>query len=286
MPIFKGGANVVRVDVQVQDGAGLLTGLEQKDFIVFDENTQQITTHFDRQREAMSLVLLLDVSGSMAKFIDAMARSSRQAMANLKNGDKVAVMLFSRSQKVKQELTDDFDSVARQINSAVNDKSVGSGTLINHAVVAAADYLATTAPIGRRSILIVTDNLGLNYQLNNEQVLRKLHGSSSVLNAIVVGRGKRPDAVPSRYTNTDFTPSNVFHLAEETGGEAFTPEKVESALASIFERIRSRYALEYSAPVPAKPGEFHKIRVFLSPEAERRYPKAKLRTRAGYYAAE
>ncbi len=276
---------MVRVDVQVQDGAGLLTGLEQKDFIVLDENNQQTTTHCGREREGLSLVLLLDVSGSMAKFIDAMARTSREAMANLKPGDKVAVMLFSRTQRVKQELTDDFDSVARQISSAVNDKSVGSGTLINHAIVAAADYLAASATPGRRAILIVTDNLGLNYQLNDEQVLRKLHGSNSVLNAIVVGRGKRPDAAPSRYANTDFSPSNVFNLSEQTGGEAFTPDRVELVLASIFERIRSRYALEYSAPA-SKPGEFHQIRVFLSPEAERRHPKAKLRTRAGYYSAE
>ena len=258
--------------------------MEQKDFIVLDENSQQTTTHFDREREAMSLVLLLDVSGSMSKFIDAMARTSRQAMAGLRGGDKVAVMIFSRSQKVKQTLTADFDSVARQISSAVNDKSVGSGTLINHAVVAASDYLAENAPSGRRTILIVTDNLGLNYQLNNEEVLRKLHGSSTVLNAIVVGRGKRPDVVAARYSNTDFTPSDVFQLSEQTGGEAFTPDKVDAALADIFERIRSRYALEYSAPANAKPGEFHRLRVFLSPEAERRFPNVKLRTRAGYYA--
>ena len=286
-PLFKSGANVVRVDVQVEDGGRLLNGLIREDFRIFDDNAPQPATHFGHEREPVSLLLLLDVSGSMVKSIDALARSSRQAMAVLKPDDKVAVMLFARNQKATQEFTGDFEAVSRQINSAVNDKGLGSGTLINHAVVAAADYVKENAASGRRAILIVTDNLGLNYQLNDEQTLKKLHAANTVLNAIVTGRGRRPEPDPKgRYTNPDFTPANVFTLSEETGGEAFKPGNLESSLGLIFDRIRNRYALEYSAPPTGAPGAFHRIRVTLSPEAHRRFPKAQLRARAGYYAAE
>ncbi len=286
-PLFKAGTNVVRVDVQVEDSGHLLNTLNKDDILIFDENTQQRVTYFAHDVEPLSLLLLLDVSGSMSKSIDAVSRASRQAMSNLKQGDKVAVMLFARGQKVTQEFTGDFEEVSRQISSAVGDKSLGSGTLINHAVVAASEYLQANITSGRRAILVITDNLGLNYQLNDEQVLRKLHSANAVMSAIVTGRAKRPEVESkARYTNPDFTPSNVFALAYETGGEAFRPDKVDTALAPIFERIRNRYALEYSAPANGKPGAYHKIRVTLSPLAERKFPKAQLRARSGYYAAE
>ena len=286
-PLFKSGANVVRVDVQVEEGGRLLNDLTREDFRILDDNAPQLGTHFGHEREPVSLLLLLDVSGSMVKSIETLARSSRQAMAVLKPEDKVAVMLFARNQKVTQEFTGDFEAVTGQINSAVNDKGLGSGTLINHAVVAAADYMKENAASGRRAILIVTDNLGLNYQLNDEQTLKKLHAANTVLNAIVTGRARRPEPDPKgRYTNPDFTPANVFTLSEETGGEAFKPGNLESSLALIFDRIRNRYALEYSAPPTGGPGAFHRIRVTLSSEAQRRFPKAQLRARAGYYAAE
>ena len=286
-PLFKSGANVVRVDVQVEEGGRLLNDLTREDFRIFDDNASQPATHFGHEREPVSLLLLLDVSGSMVKSIDALARASRQAMSVLKPEDKVAVMLFARNQKVTQEFTGDFEAVSRQINSAVNDKGLGSGTLINHAIVAAADYMKENASAGRRAMLIVTDNLGLNYQLNDEQTLKKLHAANTVLNAIITGRARRPEPDPKgRYTNPDFTPANVFTLSEETGGEAFKPGNLESSLGLIFDRIRNRYALEYSAPSAGARGAFHRIRVTLSPEAQRRFPKVQLRARVGYYAAE
>ena len=286
-PLFKAGANIVRVDIQVEEYGQILRGLSGSDFIIFDENRQQTITHFAHDIEPLSLILLLDISGSMTKSIDAVSRASRQALANLRPGDKVAVMLFARSSKVTQDFTSDFEAVSRQIGSAVGDKTLGSATLLNHAIVAAANHFEDTAPVGRRAILIVTDNLGLNYELNDEQVLKKLHSANAVMNAIVTGRAKRPEAdTKARYTNPDFSPSNVFLLSDETGGEAFRPERVDAALGSIFEKIRRRYALEYSAPPDGKPGAYHHIRVTLSPLGERKYPKAQLRARKGYYAAE
>ena len=47
--------------------------------------------------------------------------------------------------------------------------------------------------------------------------------------------------------------------------------------------IRERYALSYRLPEAAQPGTFRRLRVELSASARRRYPKAQLRARAGYY---
>ena len=57
----------------------------------------------------------------------------------------------------------------------------------------AAKYLDQSAESGRRAILILTDNRGLSYRLNDEQVLQELYGVDVVVDALVVGRGERPD---------------------------------------------------------------------------------------------
>ena len=136
---------------------------------------------------------------------------------------------------------------------------------------------------GRRAILILTDNSGLNYQVPDETVLKALYGADTVLNAIVTGDAK-PPAAPKhgRYVNPDFTPSDVFRLARETGGDVLRANEAGKAFETMMESMHTRYSLHYRAP-ESTPGTFRKIRVELSPEARQRYRKAEIRARSGYY---
>jgi hypothetical protein len=98
----------------------------------------------------------------------------------------------------------------------------------------------------------------------------------------VVGKGDKPEPpAPGHYVNPDFTPPDVFKIAEETGGEAVKASKASSVFADMIERIRTRYSLHYRAPENAKPG-FHAVRVELTADAQRRYPYAIVRARKGY----
>ncbi|MGH9657466.1 MAG: hypothetical protein ACRD96_02920, partial [Bryobacteraceae bacterium] len=137
---------------------------------------------------------------------------------------------------------------------------------------------------GRRAVLIVTDNEGLNYQTPDEDVVRALFEADAVLNAIVVKRGRRPAAPrPGQFLNPDFTPSNVFGIAERTGGEAFEGGKIGASFREMIERIRSRYSLHYAAP-EAPGGGLRRIRVELAGAARRKHADAVVRARAGYYS--
>ena len=64
---FRTGVADVRVDAQVVDGKNVVTGLTQDDFIVTDEGQPQKIVYFGRDSEPLSLVLLLDISGSMQR---------------------------------------------------------------------------------------------------------------------------------------------------------------------------------------------------------------------------
>ena len=267
------------------DRAGrTIPGLSRQDFEVFDENAPQKILYFEHESDPLDLLLLLDVSGSMHRSLAELAAAARGALRPLGSGDRVAVMLFARYSEVRRRFTSDFAAVEREIRSAIDTQDMGSGTAINAAVRSAASYFRDETTNARRAVLIVTDNLSLNYRMPDEQVIRELYAADATLNGILIGKQRRPDPPkPGTYINPDFTPSDIFKLAEETGGEAMESRQAGESLQLMIERIRSRYRLQYEAP-PAAAGQFRHIRVQLAPAALGRYPQAAIRARAGYYA--
>ncbi len=281
---FRSGVSNVRVDVQVTEGSTIVTDLTRDDFAVFDEKQQQKILYFGRDAEPVSLLLLLDVSGSMKKYVDQVANVARDALHYLKPGDKVAVMLFSKGSLVLQSFSGDLDEVARGLRNANWDERLGSGTAINDALVDGSKFMREKADeAGRRAIVILTDNLGLNYQSPDDRVIQSLYESDTVLNAMVAGKGERPAPIrPGHYVNPDFTPPDVFHIADETGGEAVKMAHASTTFPQMVEHIRTRYSLQYHSPEAGATG-FRSIRVELSPQAKIRHPTAVVHARKGYF---
>lgn len=282
---FKTGVADVRVDVQVTEGQNLVKTLTKNDFAVTDEGQPQTIVSFSHGDDRLNLILLLDISGSMQKYIEQIAQTARAALDHLWPGDRVAIMVFAKKTAVHQDFSDNLAETARQIGSAVTHSDVGNTTQINSAIMDAAHYMEEHAgPSGRRAILILTDNLSTSYRLTDGQVIRELNKADTVFNAIISGRAIRPDLTgPRTFPNPNETPANVFHLAEETGGEWVKVGEADASFSEMIERIRNRYMLAYHEP-DSTPGIFRHITVTLSPDARRRYPTAELHTRSGYYA--
>jgi VWFA-related protein len=283
VPTFSSGVSNVRVDVQVTQDGELVTDLTKADFTIFDQGHQQQLVYFGRESEPLSLVLLLDISGSTREYLEQIASTARQALRFLRVRDRVAIMLFARDSRVELEWTDEMSKVADVLKRSAYDESLGAGTNINDALLAAAKYVDTTAGDGgRRAVLILTDNLGLNYRSPDQPVIDALNEAETVMNAIVVGKGQRPEPVSGgTYRNPDFTSPDVFRIAEQTGGEAVRADKAGKAFSTMIERIRTRYALHFNMPENAPKG-YRQVEVKLTPEARARYPRAELRHRPGY----
>lgn len=285
MPVFRAGVAIVRVDAQVVEGNRIVGDLSKEDFEVFDEGAPQKIEYFARESEPLWLLLMLDLSGSMRRYLEPMAATAKTALGYLTPADNVAVTVFGRDSRVWQEFTDDRDHVAHDLAAAVRDQSAGLTTDTNTALLNAAGYIREHAKNGRHAILIVTDNQSMSYKVPNDSVLQALYGADTVLNAIVVGKGYRPPPPRAGMTaNPDFEPSDVFAFAEKTGGEAVKAEKADAAFRDMLERIRTRYSLHYPAP-ESQPGVFRRIRVVLTHDAQKRHPHAKIRARAGYYTS-
>lgn len=284
-PTFQAGVSLVKVDVQVIDGGRLVPDLTVGDFVILDEGEPQSIVHFGRDAEPLWVLLLLDVSGSMRKRLEEMAAASRRALQSLMPGDHVGVMLFSRRTATRQVFTAEPAVVANEIGNAAGERGLGSGTRINASIIEAAHHVRRQleGKQGRRAILILTDNSGVNYQMPDEKVLKALYDADTVLNAIVTGKA-RPPARPrqDRYVNPDFTPSDVFRLARETGGEVVRANKAGQAFETMMESMRTRYGLHYHAPEGA-PRSFREIKVELTAAARKRHRRAVVRARSGYY---
>jgi VWFA-related protein len=262
-----------------------ITDLAAADFQVWDEGQPQQISYFGRESEPLDLLLLLDVSGSMRKFLQEMASTAKLALAQLNASDQVGIMFFARNQRVQAELTGNLRDAEAAIQEATKKQDLGAGTTINASILEAAKYIASKPVRGRRAILIVTDNQGLNYMVPDEEVLRELYAADAVLNAIVSGDGRGYDEPkPGSVVNPDFTPPDVYKLAAATGGEALAARRAKQAFQEMIERIRARYSLQYPAP-EAQPGTFRTVKADLTPEARRKYPDAVVRARGGYYPA-
>jgi len=280
---FKSGVSNVRVDAQVLQDNELITNLSAQDFIVREDDRPQPIVYFGREKEPLSLLLLFDVSGSMRKYVEQVAAVAKESLRYLRPKDRVAVMVFARDAEVRKDFTDDMSVVESEIRAAAGDESVGTATNINDSLLTAAKYMEDKAgETGRKAVLIVTDNMGLNYKSPDEPVIEALHSSSAVMNAIVVGKGQRPSPLSrQRAQNPDFTPPDVFTLAEQTGGEAVKADRAGEAFSRMIERIRTRYSIHYKMPQTANAG-FRTIQVELTPSAKLRYPRAEVRARKGY----
>jgi VWFA-related protein len=282
--VFKTGVSDVRVVVQVTENNKLVNGLTQDDFIVSDEDHPQKIVYFAREAEPLTLLLLLDISGSMRTHIEQMSETARDALNFLTPGDRVGIMTFGLRTNLHFNFFDNHAEIARQLKTVAEDQEkTGYGTAINPAIIEAAKLLDKDGSPGRRAILIVTDNLGINYQSNDELAVGYLLRADASLNAIVVGRAIRPGP-PKSGDNPDYTPADVFKLAEVSGGEAVKAERAAASFGEMISRIRDRYTIAYHMPEGAAAGSFHRITVALTPAAKKLHPAAELRYRSGYYA--
>jgi hypothetical protein len=92
--IFKTGVALVKVDTEVTDGTRVLVGFQKDDFRILDNGTEQPILYFSQGEEPPDLILLFDLSGSMIPRLKKLSESAHAALAKLRNGDRVSVMVF------------------------------------------------------------------------------------------------------------------------------------------------------------------------------------------------
>jgi VWFA-related protein len=272
--VFKTEVSLVKVDAQVMGKRGVINGLKPEDFVILDDGKPQAIRYFSQEEEPLDLVLLFDISESMGPAIQMVASSARQAMSELRPGDRVAVMSFNTGVWMEVPFTTDLDSLATRLVERIRMTRFTGGTWILNAVDEAAEYLQRQpATHRRRAIVVFTDNEG-HGMTSPKGPTKRLWDADAVLCGLII---------PSEHTSilTVSGDDYVDKVAEETGGETVKADPAGPAFREMLGRLRKRYTLYYPTPA-GKPGQTRRVSVDLTPAAKRRFPDASVLARKGY----
>jgi len=312
--VFRSDVSLIRVDAQVVDRENrAITGLGIGDFVLRDQGIPQKIQSVDSENLPVDVALLLDVSSSMRPHIQRIAVASREAMRQLRDRDRVALLVFDRQMRVRMSFRDSQSGVDRELERLLNSETFQGGTDITGALLDAADFLRREGRRdARKAIVIVTDDQTELYR-NVEGVSRALTRADTVLSALIApdaGRGGYPGGYGSpggaggglggiifgqpggrrgRYpaggqVNGHTQSAGTEEIARESGGDSMRvddPYGLQDTLA----RIRQRYAIHFYQPEGVRPGDEREIDLQLTDGLMRRYPGADIRYRRSYYAS-
>jgi len=286
-PVFRSDVSQVHVDAEVLSAEGrTIEGLTKDDFRVFDQNKEQPIVHFSAEEESLDLILLFDISGSMRAVVEGVAAAAHQGLRELRQGDRVSIMVFNTRARVVAPFTEDLAEVEQSIQRDVLGLQFGGGTLIQAAVDdAALRFQHEHRTERRRAVLIITDNIGMRTR-REETVVRDFWEADALLSGLIVAN---PAYQALHTVGIVLGPQNLLMqagmkgIAEKTGGDTIRSGDSGAAFQEAMHRIRSRYSLYYEQP-ESKPGTRRTIHVELAGEAAKRNPKARVRARTGYLA--
>jgi hypothetical protein len=272
LPTYSATIKLVRTDAYVYDRQtrAPIVVLQASDFTVSDEDQSRPIVYFADDTGPLDL-LLLDVSGSMRELLPQVAERAATALSVLQKDDRAGVMAFTKTTVLLQPLTADSDAVTHGIRAALSAR-IGLDTDINQALWAAADYLHQAGSAARRAILILTDNVQ-DTNVPDSLVDEQISNAGAVLDGLLL-RGPIP--MPH------VTHPGILGFARNSGGEVIEGNQPAERLAEMIRRIKFRYSLHFR-PVESNSARPRKIRVGLTDEARRRYPKAVIRARRFYF---
>ena len=302
-PAFRAGTDLVLVPVSVTDEKGrFVHGLTSYDFEISEDGARRAVKQFTAARVPVSLIILLDISGSMMQGPDARAADdvrwadTRQAlqtmMTRLDATDELLFAVFN-DQLAASPWTQDRG----RILAAFDALRPSGGTALLQAITEIAPAFRM-ARHQRKVLLLISD--GNDTQMNaagalppppseigdltahfgdSQRTRRRavLEGSRNAVrrsDAVLyaIGIGTR-SGVPVDINLLD-------GLTKESGGYTEplrSPSEIAAAVARICDDLQSQYLLTIE-PAHAD-GKYHPIRV------RTKDTRLKVRTRAGYVSA-
>ncbi len=270
-PTFKAGTQVVSLFVTVADlQKRLVPGLAKEDFDVFDNDKPQPLVYFDNSVQPITVVVMLDTSGSMTGTIALLRQAAEQFLIRLLPEDKGRVGAFNDKIQFSSRFTNDRDELV----SDVKDLDYGNGTRLWDAVGASLDELKAIE--GRRVILVFTDGDDTESKTSLGHVIERARADEVMIYAI---------GLESNYFNgqrmvRSKPDSGLRKIADETGGGYFELQKTADlapTFTKVAQELHSQYVIGF-APTQLD-NKVHKLTVKM------KQPGMTARARRSYLAA-
>jgi Ca-activated chloride channel homolog len=234
-PTFRSGTQVVSLFATVLDGQKrLVPNLIQDDFEILDNDKLQPIVFFDNDVQPITVVVMLDTSGSMTGSISLLKSAAEQFLLRLLPKDKGRVGAFNDKIQFSARFTGNRDELV----SELKDLDYGNGTRLWDAVSASLDELQGIE--GRRVILIFTDGDDTQSKTKLGTVIERARADEVMVYSI---------GLESNYFNgqrqvKSKPDGGLKKISDETGGGYFELEKTAD-LAPTFTRVAQELHSQY-----------------------------------------
>lgn len=290
--------NLVTMPVSVLDRDGrFISGLQQKDFQVFENGVPQRVEYFQSVEQPFTVILMIDVSPSTQFKIEEIQDAAVSFVNQLRRDDKVMVIAFDDEVNVLSQVTGD----RRTIQNAIRQARFGDGTSLYEAV----DYVLKQQLRridGRKAVVLFTDGVDTtsrraNYQTTirdseesealfypirydtlrdmnpgyggggNRYPQRRPTGGIGGIIGVILGGGNVQIGRTrggSGSSNAEYETGRRYleELARNSGGRSFEARNnLDAAFAGIAEELRRQYSIGYYPETAGRTGERRSIRV-------------------------
>jgi Ca-activated chloride channel homolog len=261
---FRTSVDTVSIYATVSDSDGrLVPDLVKEDFTVLDDGTPREITLFSSDVQPITVVIMLDMSGSMFPRFLRLRTSTLSFVDALLPHDRAQIGSFGDEIAISPHLTGDKELLRRVLR---NELWPMGGTPIWNALDAAMTALQSES--GRRVVLSITDGRNMcsfPRCLKPGDVERRAVREGFMLYAIGMDG-----------TGLD---GEIMTIAEETGGGHFAlpvGADLSSTFARVAEELRRQYLIGFNPT--AVDGKLHRVDVRVG------RPGMKVRARRNYLA--
>ena len=275
-PVMRTESDMTLVYVTVTDPLGrLVTGLEQDNFRVFEDGTEQEVVRFSSEDVPVSIGVIFDMSGSMGDKLDKSKNAAVQFLRTANPQDEFTLVDFNDRAQLVSPFTGSVDDIQSRLMYTAA-----------HGLTALYDgvYLGLSQMKGahnrKKALLIISDG-GDNHSRYGENDVRGFVQESDV-QMYAIGLYEA-DGGPTLEERNG--PSLLNELTHLTGGRTFnvkSPGELPDIATKISMELRNQYVIGYRPGDGKHDGKWRKIKVTLRPP--RGLPPLSVYAKTGYYA--
>ncbi len=265
----------LQVSVHDKDGRPV-NDLTQTDFQLFEDKVHRPIAFFKHDDAPTSLGLIIDASGSMRTKRE---RVSEAVLSFIRGGNpenETFIAGFGDAAEIKQGFT---RSIANLIDALDRFTSRGQ-TALYDAIHLSLTKAVTEGRNERRVLLLISDGDDNASKRGYDETLKELKESSVMLYVIgLTDENERRSRAGSKARQV------LQEFADATGGVAYFPKsinEVEGFCKDIAHDLRNLYTIGFKPSDTAMNGDWHDIRVAITPS--RTASRFTARTRRGYFA--
>jgi VWFA-related protein len=243
---FRTGTDTVAIYATVTNAAGaIVTGLDQRDFIVEDNGRQRPIALFKRDLQPITLALLLDRSPSLFGPAIRMQDAVVDFIGRLLPADRATLGFFSHVVTLKPELSTDQNALIRRLGDPA---PFPAGTALWDAIEAG--RAAISAEPERRVVLVMTDAADNCSAADIDAVRRQIELDGVMVYGVGV-RGR--EGLPT---------SEMRAITRATGGWYFElrPDAdIAATMQRIADELHQQYVIGFTPAV--LDGRVHRLNV-------------------------